>query len=75
MQEYGKLARDGAGWHVCLEQLARALDGGAIAPPDPDHWRELNARYAERLGPEAATIGPPEEWERATSSPDEGGAG
>jgi len=25
--EYGKAARDAAGWHVCLEQLTHVLDG------------------------------------------------
>jgi uncharacterized protein YndB with AHSA1/START domain len=58
--EVGKAARDGAGWHVCLDQLERALAGTA---PDADQrarWSEVHARYVTALGPEAATIGPPE---------------
>jgi uncharacterized protein YndB with AHSA1/START domain len=54
----GKGARDAAGWHVCLEQLAARLAGEEGA--GGSSWQELQARYAERFGPEAATIGPPE---------------
>jgi hypothetical protein len=56
----GKNARDAAGWHVCLDNLDAHLRGG-----EPDRqsetWRSLNAEYVERIGPEAATIDPPEE--------------
>ncbi len=62
--EYGKAARDAAGWHVCLEQLAHALDGTAPPWRPPDRWRAVHRGYVERLGPEASAIGPPEEWER-----------
>ncbi|HEX7117665.1 MAG TPA: SRPBCC family protein [Longimicrobiales bacterium] len=57
--EVGKSARDAAGWHVCLDLLAVRLDGAT--PPADAHatWAPLNRRYAERFGPEAATIGPP----------------
>jgi hypothetical protein len=67
MQAFGKLARDGAGWQVCLEGLERSLDGER-EPYDRHHWRELFDAYGERLGPEAATIGPPQEWEDAHTS-------
>jgi uncharacterized protein YndB with AHSA1/START domain len=63
--EHGKAARDAAGWHVCLEQLAHVI-GGTVAPWDPpDRWREVHPRYVARLGPDASTVGPPEAWERA----------
>jgi uncharacterized protein YndB with AHSA1/START domain len=56
--EHGKAARDGAGWHVCLERLEDECDGAG--PPVPqDRWRVVHARYVEELGPEASTIGPP----------------
>jgi uncharacterized protein YndB with AHSA1/START domain len=57
--EHGKAARDGAGWHVCLEQLAHAVDGTVPPPKSPERWREVHHGYVERLGPEASTIGPP----------------
>jgi uncharacterized protein YndB with AHSA1/START domain len=57
--EYGKAARDGAGWHVCLEQLAYVVDGGAPPPQSPNRWRTVHRDYVERLGPEASAIGPP----------------
>lgn len=55
--ERGKAARDGAGWHVCLERLETECDG--TTPPPADRWRVVHARYVEALGPEASTIGPP----------------
>ena len=58
--EQGKAARDGAGWHVCLDRLFYHL-AGEEPPWDPDkQWRPVHAAYVERLGPEAATIGPPD---------------
>lgn len=68
--EHGKAARDGAGWHVCLEQLAYVC-GGTEPPWDPaDRWREVHPGYVERLGPEASAIGPPEEWEQVHGEAD-----
>jgi uncharacterized protein YndB with AHSA1/START domain len=66
--EHGKAARDAAGWHVCLEQLAHACDGTTPPRSPPERWREIHARYVERLGPEASAIGPPEEWERVNAT-------
>lgn len=60
--EVGKAARDGAGWHECLDRLTANLDRGEPAPWGR-HWRALNARYVEHLGPDAASIGPPDGWE------------
>lgn len=57
IDEQGKAARDGAGWHVCLEALAARLDGAT--PPPPDRWRQVHPEYVESFGPPAATIGPP----------------
>jgi len=59
----GKAARDAAGWHVKLDVLASYLAGKDIADDESDLWKPLNADYAERFGPEAATIGPPEGFE------------
>jgi uncharacterized protein YndB with AHSA1/START domain len=57
-----KAARDGAGWHVCLDSLADSLDG-----PSPEHgpdpagqWGRLNSAYQDKFGisPEQATPPP-----------------
>jgi uncharacterized protein YndB with AHSA1/START domain len=59
--ELGKAARDGAGWHVCLDVLGYHLSGEK-APWEPmDRWPEVNAAYRRRLGPDASTIGPPKD--------------
>jgi uncharacterized protein YndB with AHSA1/START domain len=55
--EFGKAARDAAGWHVCLERLVASSDG--TTPAGPDRWKELHRTYVDRFGPEASTIGPP----------------
>lgn len=59
--ERGKAARDGAGWHVCLDQLAHRLAGTEPPWTSSERWREVHGSYVDGFGPEAATIGPPEE--------------
>lgn len=55
-----KAARDAAGWHLCLDALAAALDGaprpaGATAAGDdgadaiPSEWAQLNSSYEQRF--------------------------
>lgn len=56
----GKSARDAAGWHVCFDLLEAHLAGEQVAAGSPERWKPLNRRYAERFGPAATTIGPPE---------------
>jgi uncharacterized protein YndB with AHSA1/START domain len=58
--ERGKAARDAAGWHACLDVLAASLADEPVLPDSMARWREVHPDYVERLGPEAATIGPPE---------------
>ena len=56
--ELGKAARDGAGWHECLDRLVSELDGTPQRPMGA-LWVEVHPRYVAQLGPDAATIGPP----------------
>lgn len=63
IDEVGKAARDSAGWHVCLDKLDAHLDGTSPPWSDGDRWKELNPAYAEKFGPHAATIGPPQDWD------------
>lgn len=58
--DVGKAARDGAGWHTCLDTLAYELEG-LEAPwesPQP-RWAAVHPGYVEKFGPAAATVGPP----------------
>jgi uncharacterized protein YndB with AHSA1/START domain len=57
--ELGKAARDGAGWHVCLEQLAAALAGEPSPGDGTERWTQVHPDYVAAFGPEAATPGPP----------------
>jgi uncharacterized protein YndB with AHSA1/START domain len=58
-----KAARDGAGWHICLDALAAGLERDGERPSS-DHeagpWPELNSDYQGRFGisPEEATPPP-----------------
>lgn len=63
--ELGKAARDGAGWHTCLDALDVSLGGpGEDSRRDVDRWREVHSRYVESFGPDASSIGPPDGFER-----------
>src|SRR5690348_9200962 len=55
--EIGKAARDGAGWHTCLDALEASLAGSPL--DTAERWQAVHPSYVERFGPAAATIGPP----------------
>ncbi|MGA7418688.1 MAG: SRPBCC family protein [Acidimicrobiales bacterium] len=59
IDELGKAARDGAGWHVCLDALGHHLAGTGPPGTVGERWSVVHEGYVERFGPEAATIGPP----------------
>ena len=66
--DLGKAARDAAGWHECLARLAASLAGTPL-PGWGETWRQVHPRYVGRLGPEAATIGPPPGYAEHTGQP------
>jgi uncharacterized protein YndB with AHSA1/START domain len=61
--EIGRAARDAAGWHTCVDLLSYDLANEQAPWPQDDRWRQVHRDYARVLGPEAATVGPPAEWE------------
>ncbi len=63
LEELGKAARDGAGWHTCLDGLERELAGEGDRGIMSTRWREVHPTYVSTFGADAATLGPPEEWE------------
>jgi uncharacterized protein YndB with AHSA1/START domain len=67
--EHGKAARDGTGWHVCLDQLVYECDGSTPPWQPPERWRALHPDYVASLGAAASVLGPPEEWERGQGQP------
>jgi uncharacterized protein YndB with AHSA1/START domain len=62
--ELGKAARDGAGWHVCLEQLDAVLAGRPTSDDTGQRWTQVHPDYVAAFGREAATIGPPPGWDK-----------
>jgi uncharacterized protein YndB with AHSA1/START domain len=65
IDDIGKGARDGAGWHECLDFLEAALEGQKPTPKPGEIWQQVHPKYVAEFGPEAATIGPPEGYESA----------
>ncbi|MGO9961564.1 MAG: SRPBCC family protein [Solirubrobacteraceae bacterium] len=63
LDQRGKAARDGAGWHTCLDALQAALCDRENHRDSMDAWRDVHPHYVESFGAEAATIGPPEAFE------------
>lgn len=59
IDELGKAALNGAGWHVCLDRLEHDLAGTTPMWTDGDRWREVHPDYVEAFGPAGATVGPP----------------
>jgi uncharacterized protein YndB with AHSA1/START domain len=59
IDDLGKAARDGAGWHVCLEALEHDLAGTERPGTVRDRWSDVHAGYVEKFGPEASIMGPP----------------
>jgi len=68
--ELGKAARDGAGWHACLDLLGYDLDGRDAPWSSADRWRQVRGGYIERFGADASRIGPPEDWEEVYGAAD-----
>jgi uncharacterized protein YndB with AHSA1/START domain len=68
LDELGKAARDGTGWHTSLDALERGLRGEAKARDALGRWHELHSHYVESFGADAATIGVPEEFKRQATN-------
>jgi uncharacterized protein YndB with AHSA1/START domain len=58
--ELGKAAREGAGWHTCLDMLEFELSGDDPPWNPAERWEQIHDSYVEELGPEASAVGPPE---------------
>jgi len=59
IDELGKAARDGAGWHTCLDFLEVALGGTTPDFTSPERWQSVHPGYVRAFGPDASTVGPP----------------
>ncbi|HEX2851252.1 MAG TPA: SRPBCC family protein [Acidimicrobiales bacterium] len=60
LSEFGKGARDAAGWHQCLDALSYVVDDETVPASVGERWREVSPYYIDRFPAEAATIGPPQ---------------
>jgi uncharacterized protein YndB with AHSA1/START domain len=63
--ELGRAARDGAGWHECVDRLVARVEGD----PPLDwavRYRAIHPVYVAAFGPEASTVVPPPDWAPTT---------
>ena len=60
IDELGKAARDGAGWHACLDMLEHHLNGTTPPWTPGQRWADVHDGYVQKFGLEASTIGPPD---------------
>ena len=59
LEDVGKAARDGAGWHVKFDVLEAHLRGETVPDDEMERWKPVHEQYLAEFPPEAATIGPP----------------
>jgi uncharacterized protein YndB with AHSA1/START domain len=64
LDDLGGGARNGAGWHECLDRLTAAVDG-TVPPRWGRRWHEVHPSYVAAFGPEADVLRAPEGWDRA----------
>jgi uncharacterized protein YndB with AHSA1/START domain len=62
LSELGRAARDAAGWHECLTGLEAAVDGCPAGYAWGEVWKQVHPIYVASFGPEASSIGPPQEF-------------
>jgi len=60
LEDVGKAARDGAGWHVKFDALEAHLAGEPAQPDEMDVWKPVHEAYVKQFPPEASTIGVPD---------------
>lgn len=63
LPELGGGARNGAGWHECLDRFS-ALVEDTIPPRWGQRWREVHPSYVAAFGPDASVLTAPEDWDR-----------
>ena len=62
LDDVGKGARNGAGWHECLDRLA-AIVSSATPLRWGVRWRQIHPFYVERFGPDADRLKAPDNWD------------
>jgi uncharacterized protein YndB with AHSA1/START domain len=63
LDDVGKAARDGAGWHVCLDGLEEHLRDEPTHWNEMEIWKPVHEAYVKQFPPEASAIGVPESRE------------
>ena len=62
LDDIGGGARNGAGWHECLDRLDAVIDD-TVPPRWGQRWREVHPAYVVAFGPAAAVLRAPDGWD------------
>lgn len=62
LPDLGGAARNGAGWHECLDRLTAVIEA-AVPLRWGRRWHEVHPGYVEAFGPAASTLHAPEGWD------------
>jgi hypothetical protein len=62
LEELGKAARDGAGWHTCLDALSAHLDGAPTLAVQRRGGARCTQTTSPRSGPPRPRLGHPRGW-------------
>ncbi|CAN5550143.1 hypothetical protein BH24ACT4_BH24ACT4_21400 [soil metagenome] len=62
LDDLGTGARNGAGWHECLDRLTAVVEG-TVPLRWGRRWHEVHPDYVAAFGPEAARLDAPEGWD------------
>lgn len=63
LDDLGAGARNGAGWHECLDRLT-ALVKGTVPPVWGHRWHQVHPAYVAAFGPRANVLKAPQGWDR-----------
>lgn len=63
LEDLGGAARNGAGWHECLDRLAAVINH-TRPPVWGQRWHETHPAYIAAFGPSADVLKAPHDWDR-----------
>lgn len=63
LPDLGGGARNGAGWHECLDRLTAVIDG-TVPQRWGRRWQEVHPAYVAAFGPVADVLKAPDGWDR-----------
>lgn len=63
LDDFGAGARNGAGWHECLDRLTAVIEG-SVPLRWGERWHQVHPSYVAAFGPDADELRAPAGWDR-----------